>query len=397
MSFQQGLSGLDAASQNLDVIGNNVANSNTVGFKQGTVNFADVYAASLGGGTGGGVGLGTQVTGVEQQFTQGTITATNNPLDVAINGNGFLRMSSNGAINYSRDGELQLDKNGFLVGPTGNNVTGYLANNGVIVPGVLGNLQLSSANVPPAATAKVEVGANLTSSATPPAVAFDPTNPASYNYSTSTTTYDTLGQSHTMTLYFNNTAANAWNVNAYVDGVAGGTSTLGFDSSGKFVSASNALVSATPANGASPMSIAMDFSNMTQYGSASGVNSLSQDGYASGQLSGYNIGTDGAILGSYTNGQSKILGQIALVNFANPQGLTPLGGNAFGETAASGAALAGAPGSASLGVLQSSALEGSNVDLTTDLVKLITAQRAYQANAQSIKTQDTVLNTLVNL
>jgi flagellar hook protein FlgE len=404
MSFEQGLSGLNAAAKNLDVIGNNVANANTVGFKGAVAEFSDVYAASLGGGGGAQVGIGTQITGVTQQFTQGNITVTSNPLDVAINGKGFYRMSDNGAITYSRNGSFALDKNGYIVGPGGQNLTGFQALNGSIVPGVLVNLQLSAADLLPKTTAKASVGANLASSdPVIPVAGFLATDPTTYNFSTASTAYDSLGQSHTMTFYFNKTAANTWAVNTYVDGAAAngaGVSTLTFDTQGvisKVTPPTNLVKTAALANGAAALSITMDYNGMSQFGSGFGVNSLTQDGYASGQLSGYNIGSDGVILGRYTNGQTQKLGQIALSNFTNPQGLSPLGGSMFAETSMSGVPLTGAPGSASLGLVQSAATEDSNVDMTAELVKMITAQRAYQADAQTIKTQDAVLQTLVSM
>lgn len=401
MSFQQGLSGLNAAAKNLDVIGNNVANSNTSGFKQGVAAFGDVFAASLGGGGGVQVGIGTQVTGVGQQFSQGNITVTNSALDVAINGKGFYRLSENGVISYTRNGGFSQDKTGYLVGSNGMNLTGYQAVNGVIVPGVLENLQMSTADLLPQQTTTAVVGANLASTdAVMPTASFLSTDPATYNFSTASTAYDSLGQAHTMTYYFNKTASNAWDVNVYIDSAAAngaGVSSLTFNSSGTYLGATNTVKTAALANGASALSITVDYTNMTQFGSGFGVNSLSQDGFASGQLSGFNIGADGILLGRYSNGQAQKLGQIALTNFANPQGLSPLGDSRWAETSSSGVPLTGTPGTASLGLLQASAKEDSNVDLTAELVNMITAQRVYQANAQSIKTQDAVLQTLVNL
>lgn len=404
MSFQQGLSGLNAAAKNLDVIGNNVANSNTSGFKQGVAVFGDVFAASLGGGGGTQVGIGTQITGVNQQFTQGNISLSNNPLDIAVNGQGFYRMSNGGAVTYTRNGGFSVDKNGYIVGGRGANLTGFQASNGAIVPGVLVDLRLSSSDLLPKATSTAGIGANLASTAPiMPAASFVATDPQTYNFSTASTLYDTLGQSHTMTLYFNKTAANTWVSNVYIDGAAAngaGTSTLTFDTSGVLSTATpptNLVKTAVLTNGAAPLSVTMDYSAMTQFGSGFGVNSLSQDGFASGRLSGYNIGNDGIILGRYTNGQSQMLGQVALSNFINPQGLSPLGDSMWAESATSGIPLTGAPGTASLGVIQSGAKEDSNVDLTAELVNMITAQRVYQANAQSIKAQDAVLQTLVNL
>ena len=383
MSFQQGLSGLNASAKNLDVIGNNVANANTTGFKQGVAAFGDVYASWFGGGAGSQIGIGTQFTGVAQQFSQGSITTTSSPLDVAVNGQGFYRMSNNGAISYTRDGSFSLDKNG------------------AIVPGVLTNLQLSSTDILAKATSTASVGANLASTdPILPTSAFVATNPGTYNYSTASSCYDSLGKAHTVSFYFNKTAANAWDANVYVDGVAAngsGVSNLSFNSSGSFLSATNAVKTATLSNGAAPLSITVDYSAMTQFGSSSGINSLSQNGYAAGQLSGYSIGDDGTILGRYSNGQSSKLGQIALSSFANPQGLAPTGDSMWVETSNSGVALTGTPGSASLGALQAFAKEESNVDLTAELVNMISAQRIYQANAQSIKTEDALMQTLVNL
>ncbi|MCX7142636.1 MAG: flagellar hook protein FlgE [Proteobacteria bacterium] len=412
MSFQQGLSGLNAAAKNLDVIGNNVANSNTTGFKQSVANFGDVFAASLGGGDGAQVGIGTTLASVAQQFSQGNITVTNNPLDVAINGKGFFRMSDNGAITFTRNGQFAVDKTGYIVDSGGQNLTGFQAIKGKIVPGVLVDLQMSTADLPPTSTVKVTVGANLaaTDSVLLPA-GFLPTDPTTFNFSTATSVIDSLGQSHTATMYFNKSAVDlvtkvsSWVVNVYVDGAAAnnlGVTTLNFDAAGKLItlgaSAPNNLVKkAVLTNGATDMTVTMDYGQMTQFGSGFGVNTLEQDGFGAGQLSGYSIGADGIILGRYTNGQTDTLGQVALANFSNSQGLKPLGESKWGESASSGAALIGSPGSASLGALQSAAREDSNVDLTAELVNMITAQRIYQANAQSIKTQDAVLQTLVNL
>ena len=313
-------------------------------------------------------------------------------------------MSAQGAISYTRNGSFSTDKNGYIVNAAGMNLTGYEAVNGEIVPGVLVNLQMSTSDLLPSTTSKAAVGANLAS--TDPIMdpaGFVSTDPKTYNFSTASTCFDSLGQSHTMTYYFNKSASNTWECNVYIDGAAAngaGTTVLSFEDSGlisKTVPPSNLTKTAALANGAQNLSIDMDFDAMTQFGSGFGVNSLSQDGYASGQLSGYNISADGIILGRYTNGQAQKLGQIALSNFTNPQGLTPTGDSMWVETADSGIALTGAPATASLGVLQSAAKEDSNVDLTAELVNMITAQRIYQANAQSIKTQDAVMQTLVNM
>ena len=404
MSFQQGLSGLSAASKNLDVIGNNVANSTTAGFKQAYAVFSDMSVAASMGASGSQVGIGTQVTSVNQQFSQGAITVSNNPLDVAISGQGFLRMSNNGAISYTRNGGFSLDKNSFVVGPGGQNLTGYQAVKGAIVPNVLVNLQLSTADQAPRATSGTTIGANLAASEPKlPTAALKITDPKTYNFSTASTAYDSLGVAHTLTFYFNKTGQNAWDSSVFVDGAAAGAATpLTFDKAGAYVAPAVvatpvAVSAATLANGAADLSVTVDYSSMTQFSSAFGVTALSQNGTTSGTLSSYSIDSQGIIFGKYTNGQNLTLGQIALSNFTNTQGLLASGDGMWLETALSGPPLVGIPGTASLGLLQSSAREDSNVDLTAELVNMITAQRVYQANAQSIKTQDQLMQTMVNL
>jgi len=415
MSFQQGLSGLNAASKQLEVIGNNVSNANTVGFKQSRAEFADVFANSITGGGGSQIGIGTNLATVAQQFTQGNITSTNNSLDIAINGNGFFRMSSNGAVTYTRNGQFQLDKFGYIVDSASKRLTGYAADtNGNILSGAAVDLQINTADIQPVATTEIEGTINLDSrnNPLPAAPAFDPTDPTTYNNSTAVTVYDSLGNSHTLQNFFRKTAANTWNVYTTVDGVStpalpATTAVMTFTGTGVAPTIVPALPSvtftplntATPpvANGAANVTTTIDYSKSTQFGSAFSINALSQDGFTSGRLSGFNTSSDGTIVGRYSNGQSKNLGRVVLSSFTNPNGLQSLGGNAWAVSASSGPALTGAPGSGLLGVLQSSAVEDSNVDLTAELVNMITAQRVYQANAQTIKTQDQVLQTLVNL
>jgi len=406
MSFQQGLSGLNAAAKNLDVIGNNVANSNTIGFKGARAEFADVFANSLSGAGGAAIGIGTSVQAVPPSFSQGNINVTSNPLDLAINGNGFFRVSQNGSLTYSRNGQFQLDKNGYIVNSSGDRLTGYAATaTGVVVPSTPVDLQVSRADLPPQATATSLVGVNLDSrSATLSAAAFDPTDPTTYNSATSLSIYDSLGNTHALTLYFVKTASNTWSTFGTNDGTQIGAGALGvlhFTSAGAINGATTTLpfnVSTAVTTGATtPLAFTLDFTGSTQFGSTFGVDTLSQDGYTSGRLSGFAVGGDGTVLGRYTNGQTRAQGQVVLASFTNPQGLQPLGDNQWGETPNSGQPLIGTPGSGAVGALQSSALEDSNVDLTAELVNMITAQRVYQANAQTIKTQDSVLQTLVNL
>lgn len=407
MGFAQALSGLQAASEQLDNIGNNIANASTIGYKDVTTDFSDVYASTLWGSTANQVGQGVQVAAVTPNFTQGNITTTGNPLDIAINGQGFFQMQDNGITTYTRDGEFQLNNAGTIVNAAGQDLLGYPANaNGTISSAPPQSLTLSQAPVPPAATTTASVSANLDANDTPITAAFNMANSATYNSSTSMTIYDSLGNSHSLTLYYTETAADTWNVYGSVDGTAlnGGAKleTLTFNSAGQLASGADAAANLTIplTNGATtPMTVAltMPYASTTQYGSDFAVSSNQQNGYATGQLSGFSIGNDGTISGEYTNGQTLALGQIALASFTNPQGLIAIGGNQFSQSEASGAPVVGAPGAGSLGTVQSGALESSTVDITTELVNMITAQRAYQANAETVKTEDQVEQTLMNL
>ncbi|SCY06697.1 flagellar hook protein FlgE [Nitrosospira sp. Nl5] len=406
MSFQQGLSGLNAASKNLDVIGNNVANTNTVGFKQSQAQFADVFANSLSGSGGNQAGIGVKVADIAQQFSQGSITASNNSLDVAINGSGFYRLSDQGVISYSRNGQFHPDKDGYIVSSTGLRLTGYSANaTGQITAGSPTDLRISSADLPPQATTLVSTVLNLDSRETAPLPApFDFTDPTTYHSFASMPIHDSLGNSSTVSTYFVKTAANTWDVFASSEGVLlnGGAAfgPLTFLSNGSLDPAgiSTFPVTKTVTTGATdPMVFDLDFTGTTQFGSSFGVNTLTEDGYASGRLIGFDIGPDGMLQGSYSSGKFLTLGQVVLANFANPQGLQLRGNNTWAESTTSGAPLVGAPQSGGLGILQSGAVEDSNVELTSELVNMITAQRVYQANAQTIKTQDQLLQTLVNL
>jgi len=434
MAFQQALSGLNTSSKAIDVTSNNIANSSTVGYKASVSHFADVYANSLSGSGANQVGIGASLAAIQQQFTQGNITTTNNPLDLSINGAGFYRMDQNGAITYSRNGQFHLDKNGFVVNDQGMELTGYPAKSGVIVPSTPAPLQISASDLAPKATGAntsstfqgVKANLNLDSRQTVPTTAWADgpaagtvsgwsPDPLTYNYSTALSVYDTLGNAHTTTMYFRKAAtAGDWNVYANVDGTtnlnsgaAGPITTLHFDTSGKLVSGSpvtftinlasvgTSLGSTTGA--LSPQTFPIDFTGTTQFGSAFGTNSLAQDGYSAGHLVGLSVGADGVIQGRYSNNQTFNQGQVVLTNFTNPNGLQSLGNNQWAETSLSGPALVGAPNTSSLGTLQASSVEESNVDLTAELVNLITQQRNYQANAQSIKTQDQIMQTLVNL
>ena len=412
MGYQQGLSGLSGASNALDVIGNNIANANTVGFKSSTAQFADMYANSVATSVNTQIGIGTQISSVQQSFGQGTINTTNNALDVAINGNGFYQMSNNGVITYSRDGTFQRDKNGFIVDSHGRNLMGYNATaGGVINTAATVPLQAPTSNLAPTATTKITGQFNLNSQDKVPATTpFSAIDSTTYNYSTSIQVYDSLGGAQQVDMYFVKSAtAGQWEAYAGVHGQP--TTDLGavtFNTSGQIASttpvapvtgSTGQFQFTIPATGgsATPQPLTLDLNGTTQYGGKNGVNNLAQDGFASGTLTTFSIGADGRLSGNYSNGQSAVLGQIALANFNNPNGLVNIGGNQYAESSASGVPQISAPGSTNHGVLQGSALENSNVDLTAQLVNLITAQRNYQANAQTIKTQQAVDQAVINL
>lgn len=410
MGFQQGLSGLNAAAKSLEVTGNNVANANTVGFKQSKAQFADVFANSLTGAGSSQVGIGTKVANIAQQFTQGNITATNNPLDIAINGGGFFRVSDNGAQNFTRNGQFQRDQFGYITNASGSRLMGYAADErGVLATGTAVELQISSADLPAKTTDEVNAVFNLDSRRDPITAAFDFNDPKTFTESTSVQVYDSLGNSHSLQTYYAKRGPGVWDVYATADGAPVGyvppaapvpVTTLNFTTTGSLDTALSPQPFAIPvaAPGAvNPFTVQFNVEDATQYGSNFGVTTLDQNGYTSGRLASFNAGADGKIMGRYTNGQSNVLGQIVLVNFTNPNGLQSLGNNEWAETSDSGSALMGTPQSGSLGVLQSYAVEDSNVDLTSELVNMITSQRIYQANAQTIKTEDQIMQTLVNL
>jgi len=544
MGFQQGLSGLNASSQALGAIGNNVSNSGTVGFKSATAQFSDVYAASLQGAGASQIGIGTAVGAIAQQFSQGNITSTNNPLDIAINGSGFYRMqNTEGVVTYTRNGQFQVDKNGFIINSAGSQLTGYMANaNGVISTSNATPIHIDTSSLSPQATGTgtpaigLALGLNLDSRKSPPtgsiaasvtgtalpasvdltagsagggepysfevtvngynttalnlkpdpadptaniptaltipagtytptslasivqtrinavlpsgtsvtvapdasgslvftsvpggtgstmdvvdtdgallgggatatvagADAFSVSNPLTYTSTTSGTVYDSLGNPHTLGIYFVKAATpNQYNVYTNMDGGAPtAASTINFSSTGVPTPLTAFTIPqsfAITTGGTAPLTFNLDLTSSTQYGSVFGVNSNATDGYASGTLTGLNVTADGTLQGKYSNGKTRDLAQIVLSTFKNPNGLQSVGGNQWEETAASGQPLTGTPASGINGVLQSKSVEESNVDLTAELVNMITAQRAYQANAQTIKTEDQLMQTLVNL
>lgn len=416
MSFQQGLSGLNTTSKSLEVIGNNIANANTYGAKGSRAEFSDMYASALNGAGTNQIGIGVSLSSVAQQFTQGNITATENPMDLAINGGGFFQVSdASGGLSYSRNGQFKINSDGYIVNNSGLQLMGYMAdNNGVIQPGQATSLRLPTAGIEPNPSSEINLEFNLDSreEVTAPATPLiDFTNADTYAQATEMTVYDAKGQSVALSYYFQKTGTDTWNVYVTANGESiAGTSgdpqpvtTLSFDPTGStFTSSNNTLdVPATvDDNGVETLAISgidLGFDGSTQYGSAFSVTDLSQDGYAAGSLRGITVDGTGVVMARYTNGQTKPAGQVQLANFRNAQGLQPIGGNGWRMTYASGDPIVGVPGSGAFGALQAGALEESNVDLTGELVNMITAQRNYQANAQTIKTLDQVMQTLVNL
>jgi len=419
MSFQQGLSGLNATSKNLQVIGNNIANANTFGTKVSRAEFSDMYAAALNGAGASSVGIGTNLASVAQQFTQGNIKTTENPMDLSINGAGFFQVGDGvSPITYTRNGQFKVDREGYVVNNANLRLMGYAADaEGQIQPGLAVALQLPTGGVAPRTTTGMEFELNLDSraSVTTPAggAAIDFNDADTYNNATSLTVYDVQGREVALTYYFQKAGEGTWNVFATANGstVAGSdgdplpvtTLTFAADGSAPTDPAGPITIDIPATSTASgsvtlPISgVELDLTQATQFGSPFGVTDVQQDGFAAGQLTAIVVENNGIVMARYSNGQSRPAGQIEIANFRNPQGLQPLGDNQWARTFSSGDAVVGVPGDGNLGILQAGALEESNIDLTGELVNMIVAQRIYQANAQTIKTQDQVLQTLVNL
>jgi flagellar hook protein FlgE len=414
MALYVELSGLQAAQTDLDTIGNNIANVGTNGFKSSTANFSDLYATSLLGANGTSVTLGQGVTtnSLAQLFTEGSITQTGNPLDVAIYGNGFFQVQNPGGdVAYTRDGALQLNAQGFLTNDTGALVMGYSAQaSGGTATGALGELQINQANLAATATSSLTMNMNLPSTDTPintTTTPFSVSNPASYNESTTTTVYDSLGTPDTLTTYFTQVSGSGsppqWQTHWQLSNSAGkmvssgSGGTLTFNSSGALTAGSSAISVAGLPDGAAPLSITQNFTGSTLSDLSFGVNSVTNNGSAGGQFAGLEIGSNGEVVAQYSNGGTQVMGTIALSNFVNPQGLIAVSGNEWEPSATSGVAVTGAPGTAGLGGLQSGAIEGSNVDLSTQLVNLIVAQQAYQANVQGINVDQQDVQKLLTI
>lgn len=398
MSFQIALSGLNAASTDLQITSNNVANANTTGFKSSRGEFADVFS-----GDSIGIGNGVRLTDVRQEFTQGNVEITARQLDLAISGNGFFITNDNGSLLYSRVGAFGLDANGVVQNAEGERlqIYQYEPGTGDFNQGALSDLVITAKTAPPVASTDVDMNINLPGNASPPSVpTFDPNNPLSYNQSTSTVLFDSLGVSHKATYFFSKTAGG-WDVNMSVDGnVVGTGQPFTFNSTGTIATPPDGRITfpAVPqTNGANPLVVGLNLGNTTQYGSNFAVNNINPDGQAEGRLRGLEIDQTGVVFARFSNGQSLTLGKVALANFSNPEGLQKISDTSFQETFSSGIAQRGEATESNFGLLQSGALETSNVDLTEQLVRLITAQRLFQANAQVISTQDTITQTIINI
>lgn len=436
MGFQQGLSGVGAAAKQLDVIGNNVANSSTVGFKQSRAEFADMFASSYYGVASTQNGIGSTVQAVAQQMNQGNITITNNQMDLAISGNGFFITNTPTGTGYTRNGQFQVNKDGYIVN-NGDKLMGWGvvkdSNPVRIREGELQELRIQTSAIAPLASdggtdvtpvnsKKITLTTNLDSRQTVPALPFSVSDATTYNHSTSATLYDSLGNPLTLTTYYRKTADNQWDVYARINNpnmpAAGSSSadpnpvmlnsgsalSLSFNPNGTLAAPSDSTLSfgSYPSIvGASPLNVTLDIGSgvegTTQNGKTFAVRDLNQIGYASAELTGVQIDKTGVVKARYTNDQTKDIGQVVLANFKNTQGLQSVGANRWTETLASGSPTLNNPGSSNVGYVQSGAVEDSNVDLTSELVNMITAQRYYQANAQTIKVQDAVMQTLINL
>jgi flagellar hook protein FlgE len=401
-SFSIALSGLTASSSDLDVTANNIANADTVGFKNSRAEFSDVYAAGAVNLNTATIGEGVRLSTTAQQFTQGNITTTGSNLDLAISGDGFFTLKGANGVVYSRNGQFAENSAGNVVSSTGEALQVYppLINGGFNT-GALSDLNLQTSQSAPLATSSGNVVLNLPAGATAPTVApFDPTNSLTYNQSTSTTVYDSLGNAYPATFFFSQTATpNIWAVNLTVNGTqVGAAQNVTFSNTGALTTpAGGALTFAgfTPPDGAQALSMKFNLGQSTQYGGAFGVTSITQNGYATGQLSTVAIDPTGIVSAVYTNGRSTQLGQLAVANFPNPQGLKQLGDTNWAETFSSGNVVSGTAQSAGFGSIQAGALESSNVDLTTQLVNMITAQRAFDANAQVITTANQESQTVI--
>ena len=414
-SFYSALSGMDSNSVSMQVISDNISNVNTVGFKGSAVHFEDLLGMSLEGVSGvSRLGVGASVSSMACSFTQGTLVTTGVGTDLAINGKGFFIVedASSEEQFYTRGGNFHLDKSGYFVNPNGFQVQGYLYDvTGTNLIETLSDIIVDqTAMIPPGVTSEVDMVLNLDSGET--ATTFDITDPGGTSqYSTALPVYDALGQAHTLTTYFTNTAPQAWSWNALIDGsdVSGGTAgipqlfgtgTLLFDTAGQLTTAMPVALytgAITYSNGVPASAISADFAGTTQYGAPSAVQSLDQNGYSAGTISGIAVTSEGNIVGNYTNGEVRNIARLALADFPSLYGLERAGSLLFRSTPDSGDPLINKPGEGGMGDLSASMLEESNVDLAAEFIKMIITQRAYQANSKIISTTDEMLAQLISI
>jgi flagellar hook protein FlgE len=403
MTFNNALSGLNAASSDLEVTANNIANTNTVGFKGARADFADVFSSTGLNLSSTAIGSGVRLTGVTQQFGNGDIETTQNSLDLAISGNGFFTTRGTNGLAYTRAGDFQQDKSGYVVTPQGNRLQVFPPNGaGGFDISTMQDLQLVTTQSKAQATGSVQIAFNLPANASAPVTTpFDPADPTSFNQATPFTVYDSQGGTHNATAYYIKTAPNQWDVHLMVDGQDAGANSMTFSNTGSLQAPVNGQLSfsaVTVSPGADPIQLTMDMSKATQVGSSFATGAVNQDGFPAGQLSNIDISADGVVSARFSNGQSTPLGQLALANFANLQGLRQLGNTSWAESYESGQAVRGTAGSGKFGGIQSGALEASNTsDLTSQLVNMIKEQRNYQANAQVISTDNKLTQTIMSI
>ena len=418
-SLWTGISGLDANGAAMGVIGNNIANVNTIGFKGSAAAFSDILSQTLMGTNGGNqIGRGVKLDAVQTQFLQGSFETTGNATDMAIDGNGFFIVKNpDGGQFYTRAGQFIIDDKGYLVNPDNLVVQGYAINATGQVATNLSDINLSKSISNPKMSSLVNLSVNLDAGATVPTTAWNLATLSSdmYNYTTSVTVYDSLGGAHPVSIYFVKTAANAWTAHyVYTDSTGtqqeAGTQDLSFGTDGSLTTDNEAAINfASLADGATtPQPITFDYGDgtagggtgldqTTQFASPSVTNLINQDGYQSGSLLSVTVDLDGVITGLFSNGQTRQISQMALADFASPWGLTKMGGNLYGESHASGQPVINKPGTGGVGTIHANALEQSNVDLAAEFVKLITTQRGFQANSKIITTSDEMLADVVNL
>lgn len=397
MGFSQGLSGLSAAAKALDVVGNNIANSQTIGFKAGSASFSDIFAGSM--------GMGVQVAGVSQNFGQGGPAMGSSALDMMINGRGFFRMVDDaGSVFYGRNGEFIENENGFIINKTNNTfLTGYQATNGVINPGAqVGPIRIPKDDMPPAASEKGSLGGTLDSGAELITKTFDPDDKDTYNHMSQFTATDSLGNKHDIQVYFARTGDGEWKAYA-IDSTAPEVGVpkafdIEFDPNGNMKTDPAVLnIKGEKYNGANALNLNIDLGKITQVAKEPQIKLEEIDGQAPGTFNNFQVSDTGEVIAIYSNGKRQTVAQVVLADFANVGGLAQQGNNLWAETVQSGQPFLGTSGTGSFGNMTGGMLESSNVNLGDEMVNMIVYQRNYQSNSQTIKTQSEVLQTLVNL